>query len=148
MHYIMENVDFRRNDISQQVRNLSAGLKEGDILKICAFFDGPLGARLKKADKVYREAPFTFGVPANSLDESFPESEAAIVQGTIDCFFEEDGKLVLIDYKTDRYAHPDEIRRRYQKQIDLYALALEKKYLKKVSEKYIYLFEKCDILSM
>ena len=58
----------------------------------------------------------------------------------IDCFFEEDGELVLVDYKTDRYTDISQIHEKYDRQLELYKYALEKITKKKVKEKIIYLF--------
>ena len=61
-----------------------------------------------------------------------------LVQGIIDAFFEEDGELILVDYKTDRVAGAHELRDRYQIQLDLYARALQQITGKRVREKLIY----------
>ena len=71
------------------------------------------------------------------------EGASAIVQGVIDCFFEEDGNLILIDYKNGRAAQGEEdrIKERYAGQMELYREALEAASGKKVSESYLYLFD-------
>ena len=51
--------------------------------------------------------------------------EELLVQGTVDCCFIEDGQWVLMDYKTDR-GDADALRERYQPQLSVYALALER----------------------
>jgi uncharacterized protein YpmB len=51
---------------------------------------------------------------------------------------EEDGELILVDYKTDRVAGAQELRDRYQIQLDLYARALQQITGKRVREKLIY----------
>jgi ATP-dependent helicase/nuclease subunit A len=69
-------------------------------------------------------------------------SDTVLLQGVIDCCFEEEDGLVLLDYKTD-YVAPGgtaEIKERYRLQLDYYAAALERITGKKVREKYIYLF--------
>lgn len=70
----------------------------------------------------------------------------SIVQGIIDCFFEEEGELVLVDYKTtgvesegEFAARRESIRARYAMQIDLYRRALEAATGKPVKEAYLYL---------
>ena len=70
----------------------------------------------------------------------------SIVQGIIDCFFEEEGELVLVDYKTtgvgsegEFAARREGIRARYAMQIDLYRRALEAATGKPVKEAYLYL---------
>ena len=50
-----------------------------------------------------------------------------MIQGVIDVYFEEDGSLILVDYKTDKVSKKggeDELRRRYALQLEYYAKAL------------------------
>ena len=61
-----------------------------------------------------------------------------------DCFFEEDGGWVLLDYKTgsaaDAAAGRDEkIAEKYRTQIELYRQALEAATGRKVKEAYLYM---------
>ncbi|MFQ8840020.1 MAG: hypothetical protein ACLR8P_02715 [Clostridium fessum] len=51
--------------------------------------------------------------------------ERILIQGIIDAFFEEDGKLVLVDYKTDYVENSDILIRRYEAQVRYYTRALE-----------------------
>ena len=76
-------------------------------------------------------------------EEVYPEEgkgETILIQGIIDVFFEEDGELVLLDYKTDRVHSARQLLERYQSQLDYYARALEQLLQKKVKEKIIYSF--------
>ena len=71
------------------------------------------------------------------------QQDLQLVQGVIDLYFELDGQLYLVDYKTDRVKGAEgekELRGRYQVQLDLYAQALEKASGQKVAFKYIYSF--------
>ena len=78
--------------------------------------------------------------------ESFVESNAdshvekVILQGIIDAFIMEDDGIILVDYKTDRVKDGEELRNRYQKQIDLYSEALEQILGKKVKRRVLYSF--------
>ena len=63
-----------------------------------------------------------------------------MVQGIIDAFFEEDDGIVLVDYKTDRIRTGEELIRRYEKQMRLYADALERTQDKRVKEIILYSF--------
>ena len=57
--------------------------------------------------------------------KSKPEEEV-LVQGIIDVFWEEEDGIVLLDYKTDRVDNAEELIRRYKKQLELYADALNR----------------------
>ena len=77
------------------------------------------------------------------LMQDMIEGEEIIVQGVIDCYFEEDDGLVLIDYKNSylqKGQDPSEIVDRYREQMRLYRRALEKAENKPVKESWIYLF--------
>ena len=89
---------------------------------------------------------------ADSRDEAAdPDDTRTIVQGVIDCFFEEDGAIVLIDYKNSYMGSgrsADDIRAAYAGQIDLYRQALEGATGKKVKEAYLFLFDTGEFVKM
>ena len=74
------------------------------------------------------------------MDEA-DSDEQVIIQGIIDVWFEEDGDIVLVDYKTDRVEEGNEqmLLDRYQIQMVYYAQALQQITQKKVKEAVIYL---------
>lgn len=110
--------------------------------KILSFYSSDIGKRIINAEKVWREQPFEVQIPVSYVypDAENTEGEFMILQGVIDCFFEENGELVLVDYKTDRYRNTSEIHEKYDKQLQLYSYALNKITKKCVKEKFIYLF--------
>ena len=92
---------------------------------IARFFAHGAGERLLKADTVRREWMFTLAMTAReALD--LDTDEMVMVQGSIDCCFIEDGRWILIDYKTDRDEGDDALRARYAPQLRLYRIALER----------------------
>lgn len=109
------------------------------------FLNTQLGQRMKKAalsGKMYRERQFITGFPAYKIKQEYACCEDIImVQGIIDCCFEEDGQIVIVDYKTD-HVEPDDARdilvKRYEKQLRLYADAVEQISGVKVKECIIY----------
>lgn len=114
-----------------------------DILQ---FLCSRLAVRIQKAArnrKVKKEQPFVLGVEAERI---YPENkgkesgEFLLVQGIIDLFFEENGELVLLDYKTDRVRTEEELTQRYRVQLDYYQEALEKSFGRRVKERWIYSF--------
>ena len=98
---------------------------QSDVIEaeyILPFFDTMVGQRLLKAQSVQREVPFSFGLKAAELyphADHITAAETVLVQGVIDCLFEDEDGLVLLDYKTDtvRGASSDELRARYELQI-------------------------------
>ncbi|MCC5912182.1 MAG: helicase-exonuclease AddAB subunit AddA [Clostridiaceae bacterium] len=115
-----------------------------DVDRIVDYFQSTLGQRVLHAEKVYREVPFNIKKKAEDVIVGLENcNEFLLVQGVIDCYFEEDGELVLIDYKSDYI--PDgnyqRIVEKYQVQLQLYKEALESITEKKVKEAYLYLFD-------
>lgn len=55
-------------------------------------------------------------------------------------FWVEDGKIVLLDYKTDSVKSVEELWARYETQLAYYSEALEKMMGMPVKEKYLYSF--------
>jgi len=120
--------------------------KEADMInpeKVSRFYTSEIGKRIINSNKVFREQPFEVEI---KLCDAYPElaeqEETILLQGVIDCYFEEDGQLVLVDYKTDRYDDVSEIHKKYDRQLELYKYALEKITNKTVKEEIIYLFSR------
>ncbi|MDR0898239.1 MAG: UvrD-helicase domain-containing protein [Oscillospiraceae bacterium] len=96
---------------SQQVRALPFG-------KLAACLQSPTFARMRAAETLHREWPFTLRIPAG---EGW-----SLLQGVIDCCFLEEGEWVVVDYKSDRADDLPTLMARYAPQIRLYAQALER----------------------
>ena len=94
-----------------------------------------------RAGRLYKEQPFVMGLPANRLSSDFPEEETILIQGIIDVFFEENGKYVLLDYKTDAVETAEELVKRYKMQLDYYAEALEQSSGYRDTERILYSFK-------
>lgn len=144
-HHALAFYDYSK-DISQLSEFLSPeeyGLLNQEKLK--KFLDSSLGQLFAKAYKentLYREQHFMQEVEYEKL---FPEDggdnvEKVILQGIIDAFIMEEDGIILVDYKTDRVKDGEELRNRYQKQIDLYSEALEQILGKKVKRRVLYSF--------
>ncbi|WOC33406.1 MULTISPECIES: helicase-exonuclease AddAB subunit AddA [Caproicibacterium] len=107
------------------------------------FFASPLAQRMLQSAHVYREYRFTVELPASRLDASLPAAmgaEPVVVQGAVDCAFEENGGLVLLDYKTDRDADSGKLLEHYGAQLAVYKEALQQCIGLPVRECYLYAF--------
>ena len=93
-----------------------------------------------KRGQLSLEQPFVLGISADRLNNKFPKEETVLIQGIIDAFFVEDGKIVLMDYKTDAVSSKQALIDRYELQLDYYREALEKITGMKVEQKLIYSF--------
>ncbi len=96
--------------------------------QLSAFFGSPLYARMARSSRCLREYHFTYSLPASqwNADLETDPCEFVVVQGIADCLFEEDGKLMIVDYKTDKVKTPEELVERYRPQLALYREALAK----------------------
>ena len=106
--------------------------------------------RMLNSDNINRERPFQINISALEYDPSLTgasRDEKVILQGIIDCFFEEGDGFILFDYKTDKVKNNSaQIRDRYKKQLELYKQAIEELTGKPVKEKYLYLFDTGEVV--
>ena len=116
---------------------------------IAAFYASPIGARLLRAAKVWRELPFSRLIPAQLYRKTAEDGETMLIQGVIDLLFEEaDGTLVLVDYKTDSDTSPAKLHASYDKQIGLYRDAVKGILGRTVDESLLYLLHDGTTLAM
>ena len=139
-HRVMEKIDFTKTYDEATIKQISDVVEPTDIL---GFLDSNLGKRMSQAakcQKLFKEQPFVLGVDVKDI---YPQEEGEtqiLVEGIIDVYFEEDGELVVADYKTDNVKMATELQERYHAQLEYYAKALEQLTGKKVKEKIIYSF--------
>ena len=128
------------------VENYAIGKDEDALVRnesIVHFLATDLAKRMKAAEeagKLYKEQPFVLSLPASEVNPELASDESVLLQGVIDAYFEEDGELVLLDYKTDSKVDEEELIKRYRAQIKYYRAALEKLEGKPVKEAYLYSF--------
>ena len=70
------------------------------------------------------------------------ENEEIILQGAVDCMFQEDDEFVIVDYKTDRFRSISEMKAKYAKQLLLYSSSVKKCTDINVKQNILYLFYK------
>ena len=133
VHKLYELIDFKkissRADMEKEIREKlddpffsdeerCSIMESYDIHLMSRLADTGLFKRMKAADsrgQLYKEAEFTMG----------RTESVVIVQGIIDGYFiDDDGKAVIMDYKTDRTHDKEELVRRHGPQLKLYAEAL------------------------
>ncbi|MBB6678750.1 UvrD-helicase domain-containing protein [Cohnella lubricantis] len=112
---------------------------------IAAFCRTELYSRMCAARTVWREIPFSYGIPAGDAysDAGAAAEEIVLIQGVIDCLFPEEDGLVLVDYKTDRVplGNWEEAAENHRFQIERYAKAIGDILGQRVKEGYIYFIE-------
>lgn len=154
VHKVLEHMDFTREYDYEEIKSLindcvmSGILTEKEaaavsVKKIEMFAKSELYRRILNAEAVYKEEAFTTAVTPAEIyknEEYMDIEEDIILHGRIDCYFIENGSIVLVDYKTDRYDEESEesFSERYGIQMELYSKALEKVTGLKVKECLIY----------
>jgi ATP-dependent exoDNAse (exonuclease V) beta subunit len=115
-----ETVGMDAAALGTAVHRLLAGLEvpnpDAEALRLADVFRrGPLGRRLAKATRVEREFDFLMAVGG------------LVVRGQVDLWFEENGEVVIADYKTDTVTSHQAHRRAedHALQLRLYAMAVE-----------------------
>ncbi len=166
-HRIMECLDFCKEykteaDVCCEMEELIAkGRIRKDAVqlvapgKILKFFRSELGGRMQAAARcgtLKKEQPFVIGIPYPEVykGEEAGADELVMVQGIIDACFEENGELVLVDYKTDSV--PENVKevltKRYRTQLIYYEQALCQITGKHVKERMIYAFVNGEAFSV
>lgn len=157
MHLVMEKLPLSDMESPEHVQQGLLALEQRGILtaeerkrimpeKIWHMIDSKLGRRMAEAQRrgvLYRERQFVIGIPMSQVYGEGEEQDLELVQGVIDAYFEEDGELVLMDYKTDRVTPGDdgqELIRKYHAQLEYYCRTLEQLTGKRVKERYLYSF--------
>lgn len=117
-----------------------------DADAVAGFCRTTLYARLCEATKVWREVPFTYGLAAGHVYPALRETgqgDMVMIQGIIDCLFEEANGLVLIDYKTDNLKGGSAVRaaEKHRFQVERYGEAIGRIVGREVVEAYVYFFD-------
>ena len=122
-----------------------------DAGRIRRFVESEAFARICAADEVLRELDFITALPAAEVlaaQGTAPADSAAVaqakvlVQGIADLVLVFPDHLELLDYKTDRGKSEDDFLAAYRAQLDLYALAISKRFASKpVTYQAIYSLE-------
>ena len=152
LHLVMQDLDFFCEPDEQSVRAQIEAMraqrklteeqaKAADVHAIVRFLRSDLAVRIRKSEQVEREYRFSLLRPVRDFS-SLDADDSVLLQGVVDCFFEEDGELVVVDFKTDHVscAQLDERAEHYRPQLEAYSMALTRVMGKKVKENVLYFF--------
>jgi ATP-dependent helicase/nuclease subunit A len=156
-HLLMQHVSLTAPADREQLQNTLDSMVDKRLLSVkhaeaidldavAAFFKSKLGERLRGAQWVRREVPFSCMFPANRVYPGSGDTLAAepiLIQGVIDCLFEDENGVVLLDYKTDRIYMKDWdlAAERHRFQLELYAEAIEAVLGRHIDESYVFFFD-------
>lgn len=156
IHFVLQHLDLNNVDSEDHIHNqvefmvareliTEEEAKVVNVEKILNYFNSSIGKRMLMAKNVYRESPFIIEKSATDVIKESSEEleEKLLVQGIIDCYFEEEDGFVLVDYKNDIVLNGDvhSVVAKYEVQLSLYKEALERVTERKVKETYLYLFD-------
>ena len=152
VHTAFENLPLGMSAEEEDIRGFLDGLVTAGKLSptergyirerdISGFLRSDICRRMAEADargELFREQPFIISVSAYEIDRTYPKEDRVMVQGIIDAFFTENGRVVVVDYKTDRVESEQVLTDRYQEQLNYYERALRQLMDVSLSEKVIY----------
>lgn len=146
-HELMQRIDLSQRptlasltETLKQVQTSPAVRDKINLSKILAFFDTPLGQEiLANTNHLYREQPFSM------LKRDQKSQEDFVVRGILDGYLIFGDRIVLFDYKTDRYDEASQLIDRYRSQLSLYGEALSRAYSIENIEKYLILLGKDQV---
>ena len=146
-HELMQRMDLSQRptlasltETLKKVQTSPAVRDKINLSKILAFFDTALGQEiLANTDHLYREQPFSM------LKKDQKSQEDFVVRGILDGYLLYEDRIVLFDYKTDRYDEPSQLIDRYRGQLALYEEALSRAYSIENIEKYLILLGKDEV---
>ena len=138
-HLVMQYIDFAKTsspeEISEEIGRMVASgrltAEQGESVdrrSILSFFSSETGKRFLAADEVYREFRFSLLVPAKMYYPESTEGEEILLQGVVDCCFVENGRVTILDFKTDRLIGKSAAGRAelYRPQLTAYKHAMER----------------------
>ena len=159
MHSLMQRLDLKGDltteGITEQIKLMLRKniftVEQAKVLKpnkAAKFFSSSIGQKMLSSNEIYRELSFSRLIDAKKF---FPEVDDKIfIQGVIDVLFKCDEKYILIDYKTDRVDDEnsivEEMKNKYELQIEIYSEAIEKILNKNISERYLYMLSSGTII--
>lgn len=146
-HELMQRIDLSQQptltsltETLKQVQTSPAVRDRINLSKILAFFDTALGQEiLANTGHLYREQPFSM------LKRDQKSQEDFVVRGILDGYLLYGDRIVLFDYKTDRYDESSQLIDRYRGQLALYGEALSRAYSIENIEKYLILLGKDEV---
>ena len=148
-HALMQYIALDCTDVSAEVTRLVAQRRlteqQGlavDTAAVERFLQSPLAEEMRNAKQLWREYRFSILVDGAAYLGESAQGEELLLQGVVDCFFETEQGLVVVDFKTDRVAGEDQRRRteEYRPQVDAYSAALEQIFQERVCRRVLYYF--------
>lgn len=153
LHLVMQFIDFGRTGSVEAVAGEIGRLVDRQIIspqqgaaaapeKIAAFFTSDLGRAMAASGTLQREFKFSILVPARDYWPEAGPDEEVLLQGVVDCWFETEEGITVVDFKTDRVSEKSVQARaeEYRPQLTAYSRALSEVTGKRVAHKVLWFF--------
>lgn len=147
----LSNIDGFEKEAKRLLEKAYLTSREIDMVsksQVQQFVAQPLFQDMISADKLEKEKRFFFSLPANRLYPNVDLQEPILLQGVLDCYYEKNGQLIIVDYKTDRLSSAEGFIDRYALQLKLYRYALAQITGKKADKLYIYSFHLNEVIEI
>ncbi len=150
LHKIIENIDLKTHKTKKDIDDLIESLIKNNILSeenvkiinsklIYDFIESDLATRMKESSHIEKEKSFVLSIDStNKFNIDINENSYVLLNGIIDCYFIENGEVVIVDFKSDNFRSQKYFIEKYQLQLNMYKEAIEKSTNYKVKELIIY----------
>ncbi len=154
IHLMMEYIDIGRHGFQSEaeielfkenlVKEKKLSQEQSEVIpssQIFSFLQSDLGKRARKAQKCAQEFRFSLLVPA--CDLGCESREEILLQGVVDCWFEEEDGIVLLDFKSDKVKEEELAKKakEHGNQMRVYRSALTRILKKPVKETVLWFFK-------
>ena len=133
--------EFLQNLVEKQII-LDNEVKQINPKILLQYTQSPLWQKLQTAQEIHKEEGFYMSKKASQIYPDMQESKDEIIlQGIIDLYYRNaEGKIILVDYKTDyvEQGKEQELIEKYKSQLWIYQEALERALEEKVEKIIIY----------
>ena len=146
-HLVLQYLDFHNLDVSGQIQDLcrrrlltEEQARAVDPGQLAQLLESPLAQRIRQAEKVLREYRFTLLVDARRYEPAAAPEDKVLLQGVVDCCFQDEAGLHVVDFKTDR-VEGEAVQARaqlYRPQLTAYSEALTRVLGETVTERVLY----------
>lgn len=120
------------------------------IPKLLGFFQSPLYGEMRQADRIWHEFKFSVLVPVTDYVPQIKTSQEdrILLQGVVDCMYENNEKITILDFKTDHLTHGNREDRitAHKQQIGVYKRAVEEIFHLFVEKCALYYFDGGEII--
>lgn len=143
-HKVLELIDYDKFDDVCEIDKISKqyGCDTQKVQKALKLLNS-----LFQNQYVFKENKFIMRVPYNSIVQS-QITDKIMVQGIIDAFSVDDKGAIIVDFKLTSIKSPQAIKKRYQKQLDLYEMAIKNAYNVTNVSKYILSLNTCELIKL